>query len=277
MTPVPMTVFRTDAAPVTTDAVDSPVSEVGQLVSTIATWALALVVIALVARVCVRRRSWVPAIVLAGGGATFLLEPMFDHFYGLWFQSQGQWTMFTVYGIHLPVWLPAAYIAYYGGGAVLVAEKLRTGWGAREVQRFYAANVALAVIAEVAYIKVLGVYEYQDSQPWLLLGYPMFLAFVNSVSPVVAGVLAHRLEGMLSGAMRLTLFYAVPVCFVMEACGGGFLYLAYRHSTETPNMPLTWLLSAVAAGTAVLMVKIVSQLAPAAVPSEPRAATAAAG
>jgi hypothetical protein len=247
--------------PVDSYGIDGPVSELGQLVATIATYAAALVVLALVVRLCLRRRTWTPLVVLLGGGFTCLLEPLFDHLYGLWFQTQGQWPMFTVYGVHLPIWLPGAYLAYYGGGAVLVAEMLRSGaWGAKEIRKFYAANVVLAVIAEVAYIELFGVYNYQDNQPWVLFGYPMFLAFCNSVSPVVAGVLAYKLTPKLAGWWRLSLFYVEPMCFATGAFGGGFLYLAYRHATDTPNTAVLWALSALAAATACLLVKMATLL-----------------
>lgn len=242
--------------------VDGPVSEIGQLVATVLTLAAAVVVVALVVRVCLRRRDWMPAAVLAGGGLTFLLEPMFDHLYGLWFQSVGQWPLFTVYGMHLPLWLPAAYIAYYGGGAVFVWEKLRSGWVARDVVRFYAAMVGLAVVAEVSYIKIFEVYNYQDNQPFVVLGYPLFLAFVNSVSPVVAGVLAYRIAPLLRAGWKASVAYLVPLCFAMDAFGGGFLYLAVRHSVETPNPVLLWGTAALASASAVLSVKLVTLLLP---------------
>jgi hypothetical protein len=126
----------------------------------------------------------------------------------------------------------------------------------REIQQFYAANVVLAVIAEVAYIDLFVTYNYQDNQPWVLFGYPMFLAFCNSVSPVVAGILAYRLTPQLTGWWRLSLFYVEPLCFATGAFGGGFLYLAYRHSGDTPNTVVLWLLSALTAATACLLVKL---------------------
>ena len=113
---------------------------------------------------------------------TTFMEPMFDPLYGLWFPDGGQWTLYKAYGVSEPVWVLGAYIAIYGGGAVLIARSLMRTPTRRQLWRLYWTMVAVAMVAEIAYVQLMGVYEYQDSQPWVVLGYPLFLGFVNSMS-----------------------------------------------------------------------------------------------
>ena len=108
-------------APVVTYGIDQPVSEVGQLISTVLTFGLAIA--AIVYCVVIWRRDgtvW-QFFLLVSGGITCLMEPLYDHLYGLWFFEQGQWHLYTTFGSHQPVWVPAAYLAFYGGASVFVA------------------------------------------------------------------------------------------------------------------------------------------------------------
>lgn len=82
----------------------------------------------------------------------------------------------------------------------------------------------------------MGVYEYQGDQPWKVLGYPLFLGFVNSMSAFIGGVLFWKLIPLVRGGWRLGLVMVTPVAFAMEAFGGGAIYLALRHGSADPSM-----------------------------------------
>ncbi len=225
-------------APVPSPALDSATSPVGQVIATYATFGLALIALVWVVRMCLRERIGWPLIVLAGGTATCLLEPLFDHLYGLWFPTVGQWTLFTTYGVHEPVWLPAAYLVVYGALAIIAARYLTARPTQRSVWRLYTALVVVAIVAEIGYITVLGVYNYQDRQPFVLLGYPMFLGFVNSMSALIGGLAIYKLVPLLRGRSQLTLFMIPPLAFGVDAVGSGFLYLSLRHSENSSTLLL---------------------------------------
>lgn len=225
-------------APVTSSAVDSAVNDAGQVVSVVLTFALAAVVLVYVIRVTREERSPWPVALLAAGTLTCLLEPMFDHLYGLWFPTDGQWTLFTAYGVSEPIWLVPAYFAIYGGGAVMIMRSLRATPTRAQIWRLYGVMVGVALVAEIAYVQLMGVYEYQDDQPWVVLGYPIFLAFVNSMSALIAGILAWRLVPLLRSWSQLALVALTPLAFAAEAFGGGVIYLALRHGSEDPSMLL---------------------------------------
>lgn len=257
----------------TSNAIDGPVNETGQLIATAGTYTIALVALLLVVALCRRERVVWPLIVLVGGTATCLLEPLFDHLYGLWFPTQGQWTLFTAYGISEPVWLPAAYLVVYGALPVLIVRALNRAPTLRTVWSCYAALVVIALVAEIVYVSVLGVYNYQDSQPFMVLGYPLFLAFVNSMSALIGGIAIWRLVPLLGGRRQLLLLTIPPLAFGVDAVGSGFLYLAVRHSPDPSALALHLTAISVVLGGAAT-VRLLAMLLPAGRGEQPPVASA---
>ncbi|QZT59882.1 hypothetical protein JN084_08650 [Mycolicibacterium austroafricanum] len=228
-------------APVVTDGIDAPVSEVGQWVATALTWGLAAVVFVWVVSLARRERTIWPLCVMVSGTLACLMEPLFDHLYGLWFLEEGQWNLYTTFGSAQPVWVPAAYLTFYGGATVFIARYLQRHPTMQAVWRMYAFIVVMAIVAEMTYVSILGVYTYQDSQPFVVFGYPIFLGFTNAMSALVSGILVYRLVPMLRGAGYLSLIPLVPMAFAAGLFGSGILYLSIRHGIEDPPMWLVHL------------------------------------
>lgn len=248
-------------APVTTLGIDSPVWPLGQWIATILTFTLAAWVLIWVVRLCRRESIVWPVWVLVSGTLTCLMEPLFDHLYGLWFREQGQWHLYTTFGSHQPIWVPAAYLAFYGGATVFVARTIARAPTARTVWTMYACIVTMAIAAEMTYVSVLKVYEYQDSQPFVILGYPMFLGFTNAMSALVSGIVLSRLVPQLTGMAHACLIPLVPMAFAAGLFGSGILYLSVRHSVEDPPMLLVHLAALTVvvsiAGTVGLLTRLV--------------------
>jgi hypothetical protein len=249
-----------EMAPVPSPAQDSVIDPTGNLIATIVTFGLAVVALVLVVRLCVKDRIVWPALALVGGTVTCLLEPLFDHLYGLWFPSIGAWTLFTTYGVHEPIWLPAAYLVIYGALPVLAYYRLRAQPTQRTVWQIYAVLVVVAIVAEIFYIQV-GAYNYQYRQPFVVLGYPLFLGFVNSMSALIAGLAMYRLVPALRGRHQLALMAIPPLAFGVDAVGSGVLYLALRHS-ENPSTLLLHLGAITVVIGGALTVRLLAMLLP---------------
>lgn len=213
--------------------VDAPVNALGQLVSTALTFGLAAVALFWV--LSIRRREGItwPLFVLASGTLTCLMEPLFDHLYGLWFFVEGQWNLYTTFGSSQPVWVPAAYMAFYGGATVFIARALARRPEMGTVWRMYGATATMAIVAEMSYISILEVYSYQGVQPFVVLGYPIFLGFTNAMSALVSGIVVFRLAPLLrTPVSQLSLIPLVPGFFAMGLFGTGILYLSVRHFVD---------------------------------------------
>ncbi|TDO17983.1 hypothetical protein EV580_1162 [Mycobacterium sp. BK086] len=228
-------------APVTTLGIDTSVWPTGQWIATALTFALAAMVVVWVVRLCRRESIVWPLFVLVSGTLTCLMEPLFDHLYGLWFREQGQWHLYTTFGSHQPIWVPAAYLAFYGGASVFIARTIARRPAIRTVWTMYGFIVVMAIAAEMTYVSVLKVYEYQDSQPFVVLGYPIFLGFTNAMSALVSGIVIYRLAPHLRGIAYLSLIPIVPMAFAAGLFGTGILYLSVRHSVDNPPMVLVHL------------------------------------
>jgi hypothetical protein len=229
-------------APVETHGIDQPVSELGQIVGTFLTFGLALIAVTYVVALWRRERITWPFFLLVSGGLTCLMEPLYDHLYGLWFYEQDQWNLYTTHGSAQPVWVPAAYVAFYGGASVFVARTLARRPDMRTVWSMYGAIAVMALLAEITYVSVLDLYSYQDDQPFEVLGYPLFLAFTNAMSAVVSGILAFRLAPMLPRARdQVAMLGLVPGAFAFGLFGTGILYLSVRHGSQDPSMVLVYL------------------------------------
>ncbi|MFT4256906.1 MAG: hypothetical protein QM599_08130 [Pseudoxanthomonas sp.] len=229
-------------APVKTLGIDSPVSDLGQWISTGLTFALAAFALGWVISICFKERITWPLFVLTSGTLASLMEPLYDHLYGLWFFEQGQWNLYTTFGSAQPIWVPAAYLAYYGGASIFIARTLRKSPTMKTVWRMYWGVVAMSLIAEMSYVSILKVYTYQDSQPFLLFGYPVFLAFTNAMSALVGGLLVYHFQPFLRTRLsELILIPVIPAAFGMGLFGTGILYLSVRHSVDEPNMVLVHL------------------------------------
>lgn len=240
--------------PATVTGIDGPVPQTGQLIADVLTAIVAIVSVGFTLRYCLRHRIAWPILVVISGTATSLLEPMFDHFYGLWFRTQGQENAVVTYGIHIPMWLPVIYIAYYGCGTVLYWNQMNRGTTMAGIMKSFGLSVLLAGVCEEFYINFVGLYNYQDHQPFLLFNYPIYVVVVNGVPPMLAAIILYGLLPKLRGLERLSLLFLVPVCFAANSFGTAWLYLAARHLRETPSMAL---LSGLAALTSLGSVGII--------------------
>ncbi len=229
-------------APVDTLGVDQPVGAAGQFVATGLTFALAAAAVLYVVTLWRREGITWPFFLLISGGLTCLMEPLYDHLYGLWFYEENQWNLYETFGSSQPVWVPAAYLAFYGGASVFVARTLARRPDMRTVWSMYGAVALMSLAAEITYVSVLDVYSYQDSQPFEVLGYPVFLACTNAMSALVSGILAFRLAPLLPRARdQVALIALVPSAFALGLFGTGILYLSVRHGFDDPPMLLVHL------------------------------------
>jgi hypothetical protein len=196
-------------APVISDGIDAPVGELGQWIATVLTFGLAFAVLVWILVTCRRERIVWPLVVAVSGTLTCLMEPLFDHLYGLWFLEEGQWHLYTTFGSAQPIWVPAAYLTFYGGATVFIARFIERRPTMRTVWTMYAFIVVMAIAAEMTYVSVL-----------------------------VSGMIVYRVAPLLRGAGNLYLIPIVPMAFAAGLFGSGILYLSVRHSVENPPMVL---------------------------------------
>jgi hypothetical protein len=226
-------------APVQVHGIDAVVNHTDQLLATLITSAVCALAVIATLVFCRRRRVTWPLIVLVSGGATFLCEPMFDHYYGLWFYTRGQWNAIVTYGIHVPIWLPIVYVPYYGAWTVYLQRRFTRGASLRDIAILLVASIFLATLAEQLYIQVFSLYDYQTNQPFYVAHYPVLVSIINGLPPFLAAIAYVRLVPLLKGWWSLAHVAVVPIAFCAGSFGAAWLYLADRQAdTRHPSMVL---------------------------------------
>ncbi|MBT8340004.1 MAG: hypothetical protein KJP07_08320, partial [Desulfatitalea sp.] len=224
--------------PVQTMGVDALVPQPHQLIAEAASSVVAIASVLAVLRLCTKRRIWWPLVIMASGTLVFLHEPLYDHLFGLWFLAEGQRNAVITYGIHVPVWLPIIYVAYYGCSPIWYWTKFEGGMSMRDVFVYFTVSALLAGVAELFYINLVGLYNYQDSQPFMIWNYPVFVAIINGVPPFLAAIILYRLVPLLRGWEHIVLLGVLPFSFASNTFGSGIFYLSARHLSQTPSMPV---------------------------------------
>lgn len=247
--------------------VDLPLNTTGQTVLTVLTSVVAIGFLGFTAAQCRRLRSGMPALITASGFVCFLLEPIYDDQFHIWFHDRGaRWGLYQAYGMDQPVWVPITYLWCYGGLALLVWRRSRAGATREQVLRLAGTLLAVFLAFELIGIN-LGVYTYYGPQAFRVLGLPIWIEVPNTVLCVVAGVAFARLEPLTSGIGRLSSIAVVPAAFAMLSFGASFPALLTMSRTDA-STPLVY----VAAVVSVALALAVLHLALLAVPARPAAA-----
>jgi hypothetical protein len=244
-------------APVQIHGINQTVTHTHQLLATLITAVVAIASVIAVLRWCVQNRQTWPILVLVSGFGTFLCEPMFDHYYGLWFYTDHQWNAIVTYGIHVPIWLPIVYIPYYGAWTVYLQRRFTRGMTMKQLTVALIASAFLATLAEQIYIQVFSLYDYQTHQPLAVAHYPVLVAIINGLPPFLAAIIYVRLVPLLKGWWSLAHLVVVPIAFCAGSFGAAWLYLADRQSdTQHPSMLLLdiTMVSAVVFGVGMVLV-----------------------
>ena len=79
----------------------------------------------------------------------------------------------------------------------------------------YGLAVLFAGLAECFYINLMGLYGYQTDQPFVIWNYPIFVAVVNGVPPMLSAIILYRLKPKLKGWENVFLLPLVPTAFAI--------------------------------------------------------------
>ncbi|HTK65807.1 MAG TPA: hypothetical protein VL595_25720 [Pseudonocardia sp.] len=246
--------------------VDQPLDLTGQTVLTAATSVVALGFALFTLRLCLRRRTWAPALLLASGVLCLVLEPVYDDQFHIWFHDRGQmWGTYSAYGMTQPVWVPITYAWCYGGLALLVWRRLMDGMTRAGLLRMTGMLWAIFTVFELVGIN-LGVYTYFGDHPLRLFGLPIWVEIPNTVLTVVAAVAFARLEPLLHGIGRASLLAVVPAAFAMLSFGAAFPTLVVISEVGRPTA-LVYGATIVSLALAVAMLHLAVQAVPADAPA----------
>jgi hypothetical protein len=233
-------------------------------VLTAATSVVALGFVLFALRMCRRRRTWAPALLMASGVLCLVLEPVYDDQFHIWFYDRGEmWGTYSAYGMTQPVWVPITYAWCYGGLALLVWRRVVDGITRAGLLRMTGMLWAIFTVFEMIGIN-LGVYTYFGEHPFRMFGLPIWVEIPNTVVTVVAGVAFARLEPVLRGVGRASLLAVVPAAFAMLSFGAAFPTLVTISEVGRPTT-LVYAATVVSLALALAMLHLAVQAVPASI------------
>ena len=194
--------------------VDMHVSATNQAVFTLlcaipSAYAIALAVVAVV-----KNRDYVWPLFLAGGLLGVAVEPLLDLFGGVWWPTHGDWRIFTIVGVNVPLLVVMVYPWILGGQAYLAYRCVAGGMTRRRLWQLVLLFSLTDIAIETAGINGLHVYAYFGRQPLNLWGLPLWYVPCNAIGPIVAAVLFHLLRGRLTGPRSVLLVAVLPMGFL---------------------------------------------------------------
>lgn len=220
---------------------DLPLNTTMQTVATIVLWAGSLGLLAYAANLARRERSVFPIVLVFAVAFGSVIEPIYDITYHLhWLDNGAQWTLFTSFGLPQPVWVMPAYIMVFGLPALYLYRSLAKGATLSAVFKLASITVVTTAAFEITAIN-LDLYVYYGESPWRVLGYPLFIAFMEAAQITGFAVLAACLQLVATKPVHsLALFAIFPANFAFATIGAGFPTLILQNSAN-PNGLLLFL------------------------------------
>jgi len=204
-----------------------------QVVATSAMAVLVLLFAAYAVHELVRKRSALLALLLIGGGVSYLNEPIDDVLGCLYHPVEGQWTVLDTFAA-VPLWGLGIYIVFFGGMPYLILQALERGVTRRQLWQWVAILFVVDVAVEIP-ILAADMYVYYADPPFQVAGFPLYWLFINVGGPFEVAVVLFAARHLFTG-WRQTHLVALPM--VANAAGsiavGWPIYSALNAQASTP-------------------------------------------
>lgn len=218
--------------------------------------------------IAVKHRSIVPLFIYLGGGIAYLAEPLVNVLGLVWFPQTGLQAVWGTLGRNVPLFGFLAYLWFLGGMTVIVYDRLRAGLTRKGVWIAYGIFVLAECALEIPGLNI-GAFTYYGSQPFVVLKFPLWWAFVNATAPVVAGALCYKMLPLIPPQLRFVSAYAV--CFSNAAVMGGAAFPLFFALNHPAGVAVTHIVGAFTIATACFFVYMASLVAPPAPQADPAA------
>lgn len=162
-----------------------------------------MVVVFIIALVlCVRKRDPLLMYCFIGGGLASLFEPVADLLSCLYFPAIGQNTAFETFGRPIPWALVFAYPWYVGGQGYLTYKAFEKGISAGRIWTLWLLFCLSDVLIESPGV-LMGFHVYYGNQPFNFWGFPLWMAAVQSLMPLIAGALLYAMRTRIRSGWKL--------------------------------------------------------------------------
>jgi hypothetical protein len=196
-----------------------------------------VIAVVLAVRWSKEHRTVIPLLFLVGGLFAMFNEPVVDHNGLVFFPTDGQWTLYTTFGIAQPIWLAMAYLWFFGGQPMVIWRFLEKGLPARSLWKAFGLVVLVDIILEHPGLYA-DLFFYYGHQPFKFTRFPLWWGVVNATTPIVAATLVHVLGPKLAGWRVAGVVALVPI--VQAATNAGTAFPVWNTLNTRLPWPVVW-------------------------------------
>jgi hypothetical protein len=167
-----------------------------------------------------RLDSSYPIWVCVGALLAAFYEPVGDVLAHLSYMQTDIYFIHTL-GNTIPVFLPPGYVIFFGWPILYLIGRIDKGIGLKQWMVSYSLIVLAAAIFELPFIAMDVHHYFGENQPVQILGYPIWMPFVNGTSMFLAAAVAY-LATKHEVFERQPLWYALLIPFLVA--GGGVFF-----------------------------------------------------
>jgi hypothetical protein len=197
-----------------------------------------------------RRGDRVPLYVLLGAALAIFYEPVGDMLGMAYYPAIGQVVWIDTFGRKTPLFIALIYFCYFPPFILFFLRALDAGISTARWWRLWAATVLATFLFEPLPVH-LGLWLYYGTQPFVVLGFPLYWAFVNASFVFGTAVGTHFVLRGFGGRANWLIVPMMPL-FLLFFHGAPSLPVATALNT-TDSLVLTSIGGALTIGLSVLL------------------------
>jgi hypothetical protein len=197
-----------------------------------------------------RSASWIPLLIMIGAAVSSLEECAFDVMVLVNWADSGHTPLYRLFDRSVPLWMVLAYPWFIGGMGYWMYSRLQQGMTTKQLWSLYFFGWAANMFLEIPALQIGNIYTYYGDQPFQILGFPLWMAWTNSLMPILLGAVVYALRDVLTGARAWLVVAIVPMAvgaaqiiagwpiWLALNSGGGYA-ASYIGATATLGLSLT--------------------------------------
>lgn len=117
---------------------------------------------------------------------------------------------YQAWGMPVPIHIVLSYVLYFGAPGYFILRTVQRGMSVAAWWKLFAVNAFGVALADLVAINV-GAWIYYGHQPFVVLGFPLWVMFCNAATIFAFAVIVHLCLTKLSGVARLGTIVLAPI------------------------------------------------------------------
>ncbi|QIL74001.1 hypothetical protein G7048_26285 (plasmid) [Diaphorobacter sp. HDW4B] len=160
--------------------------------------------------------------IVAGAALASFWEPLGDLLAHVTYHEVNQLNLTASFGFHTPLWVLPTYIVFFGAPILMLLQWLERGVSVKAWMLYFFASIPGALLFEVPLLEMGSIEYYGANQPLKILGYPLWMAFVNSGTMFVVTTAVYFLrKSPFIGTHPILLAPLLPMLVLGANAGAG--------------------------------------------------------